>query len=417
MPSSPLAGSTWVSCRACGGGRSDGPHREADAGRPGQLPGALPRPCRTERNKTFRRKADAEKFLATVKSAKLRGSWTDPAAGRTTLAAWLEEWWGSAADLRPSTVARGEAYFNYLILPRFGETPLPRSGSPPTGVGGRAVVPGLQAGHRRQGLPAPRPDHDGGSQRRHAAPLALQGSTAAQGRAGGDAVPEPGRGRRPGRRDRLALPGAGPAWRLRRAAHRRAGRAAPAPGRPAARHRRCGRDRGRGPGRAVHGAAQDPGWPPHRDPAQVGGRGAGRAPRPVGEADGWVFTADKGGVLRPSNFRVKVWLPAVRAAGLAPLRPHDLRHTAVALWIAAGVNPIPGPSCPGRTARARDSRQAQPRCTQHDPSRGPEPARSFTGRARWCDYWRSSSRTFAAWAPFGPCVMSNSTAWPSASER
>ena len=60
---------------------------------------------------------------------------------------------------------------------------------------------------------------------------------------------------------------------------------------------------------------------------------------PVGEADGWVFTADKGGVLRPSNFRVKEWLPAVRAAGQAPLRPHDLRHTAVALWIAAGANP------------------------------------------------------------------------------
>jgi hypothetical protein len=52
-----------------------------------------------------------------------------------------------------------------------------------------------------------------------------------------------------------------------------------------------------------------------------------------------VFTAEKGGVLRTSNFRVKVWLPAVRRAGLAPLRPHDLRHTAVALWIAAGANP------------------------------------------------------------------------------
>jgi integrase len=60
---------------------------------------------------------------------------------------------------------------------------------------------------------------------------------------------------------------------------------------------------------------------------------------PVGETDAWVFTADKGGVLRPSNLRVKVWLPAIRAAGLAPLRPHDLRHTAVALWIAAGANP------------------------------------------------------------------------------
>jgi hypothetical protein len=35
----------------------------------------------------------------------------------------------------------------------------------------------------------------------------------------------------------------------------------------------------------------------------------------------------------------QVWLPAVSAAGLAPLRPHDLRHTAVALWIAAGASP------------------------------------------------------------------------------
>jgi integrase len=42
---------------------------------------------------------------------------------------------------------------------------------------------------------------------------------------------------------------------------------------------------------------------------------------------------------QPGAGGVKVWLPAVRAAGLAPLRPHDLRHTAVALWIAAGANP------------------------------------------------------------------------------
>lgn len=60
---------------------------------------------------------------------------------------------------------------------------------------------------------------------------------------------------------------------------------------------------------------------------------------PVGPADAYVFTADRGDVLRTSNFRTKVWLPAVRAAGLEPLRPHDLRHTAVALWIAAGANP------------------------------------------------------------------------------
>ena len=29
----------------------------------------------------------------------------------------------------------------------------------------------------------------------------------------------------------------------------------------------------------------------------------------------------------------------MRAAGLEPLRPHDLRHTAVSLWIAVGATP------------------------------------------------------------------------------
>jgi hypothetical protein len=43
--------------------------------------------------------------------------------------------------------------------------------------------------------------------------------------------------------------------------------------------------------------------------------------------------------LRVTLFRQRFWLPAVKAAGLDGLRIHDLRHTAVALWIAAGANP------------------------------------------------------------------------------
>lgn len=34
-----------------------------------------------------------------------------------------------------------------------------------------------------------------------------------------------------------------------------------------------------------------------------------------------------------------MWRPATRAAGLEGLRIHDLRHTAVSLWIAAGTGP------------------------------------------------------------------------------
>ena len=52
-----------------------------------------------------------------------------------------------------------------------------------------------------------------------------------------------------------------------------------------------------------------------------------------------VFAGPQGGALRVPLFRRRFWLPATRAAGLGGLRIHDLRHTAVALWIAAGANP------------------------------------------------------------------------------
>lgn len=78
----------------------------------------------------------------------------------------------------------------------------------------------------------------------------------------------------------------------------------------------------------------------------------------------FVFTAPEGGTLRAQAFRRRFWQPATESAGLPhgftngwtdgtcrcglprearshdrPLRPHDLRHTAVAIWIAAGANP------------------------------------------------------------------------------
>jgi integrase len=57
------------------------------------------------------------------------------------------------------------------------------------------------------------------------------------------------------------------------------------------------------------------------------------------EPNALVFPAPRGGPVQASLFRRRVWQPAVEAAGLAPLRLHDLRHTAVAMWIAAGASP------------------------------------------------------------------------------
>jgi integrase len=52
-----------------------------------------------------------------------------------------------------------------------------------------------------------------------------------------------------------------------------------------------------------------------------------------------VFAAPDGGPVQLNVWRQRFWVPAVRSAGLVHLLPHDLRHTAVALWIAAGANP------------------------------------------------------------------------------
>jgi integrase len=58
-----------------------------------------------------------------------------------------------------------------------------------------------------------------------------------------------------------------------------------------------------------------------------------------GSADDLVFMGPQGGTLRLAGFRHRIWRPATRAAELDGPRIHDLRHTAVALWIAAGANP------------------------------------------------------------------------------
>lgn len=49
-------------------------------------------PSGRQRSRTFARKVDAERFLATVETDKLRGAYIDPAAGRITLRTYGEEW-------------------------------------------------------------------------------------------------------------------------------------------------------------------------------------------------------------------------------------------------------------------------------------------------------------------------------------
>jgi integrase len=54
-------------------------------------------------------------------------------------------------------------------------------------------------------------------------------------------------------------------------------------------------------------------------------------------AGGLVFPAPEGGPMRRSNFRRRVWAPAVRRVGLDGLRFHDLRHAAGTQAAVAGA--------------------------------------------------------------------------------
>jgi integrase len=58
----------------------------------------------------------------------------------------------------------------------------------------------------------------------------------------------------------------------------------------------------------------------------------------TGEADTLVFSAEWGGRLHAANWHKPAWVPARGAAGLPTLRFHDLRHSAVPLWVAMGAN-------------------------------------------------------------------------------
>jgi integrase len=57
------------------------------------------------------------------------------------------------------------------------------------------------------------------------------------------------------------------------------------------------------------------------------------------DGSGLLFSAPSGGPIRRTNFRRRVWLPAVRASVGEPCTFHDLRHTHAALLIAQGEHP------------------------------------------------------------------------------
>ena len=75
-------------------------------------------------SETKRRLVDAERRKAEIELDLSQGSWHDPRRGEVRLSAWAQEWVQTRHDLRLTTRARLEISLSSQVLPRFGSTPL-----------------------------------------------------------------------------------------------------------------------------------------------------------------------------------------------------------------------------------------------------------------------------------------------------
>lgn len=88
------------------------------------------------RKRTFRTKREASTFAAATETDKSRGGLVDPRAGKMTLAEWSDRWIADRPQLRPRTVTEYRGVLDRHVLPALGATEL-----------GRLDVAGLRSWH------------------------------------------------------------------------------------------------------------------------------------------------------------------------------------------------------------------------------------------------------------------------------
>ncbi len=315
--------------------------------RPKQLPSGAWQvrwrdPTGKQRKQTFRRKMDATDFTRDIEYDVAHGSYTDPNAGKITLDDWWKQWIAARQHLKPKTLEGYRSLYRTKIKSRFGSYPLNRIE--------HLAIEEWVADLRNSGLSPSR------IRQAHQLLSALLKA----------AVP-----------DRLKR---NPAWGVEvpRVVQREqgfldagqlSGLAAAVPDRYRAliwvlgygglrwaeavglRRRRCDLLHGR---LIVAETMSEVSGKFHRVSPKNDRTRTVNLPAFVTDAlaehlanytdpapDALVFTVSKGGgPLRNSNFRSRVWLPALRATGLSGIRVHDLRHTAAALFIAEGAHPL-----------------------------------------------------------------------------
>ena len=294
-----------------------------------------------QRSRNFSRRRDAELFLTSTEHAKASGSYVDPVLGKITFDTWAKEWRAGVVDLRPSTLARDDGYLKRYLQPTFGEKRLAeidhamvrawvagltaRGLAPSTVVlagllmrkiMATAVAAGRIPASPCNGIRLPRIERE---EARFLAPAEIGALT--------DTINERYRG--------LVMLGAFGGLRIGEMLGLRA------------KHL----DLLHGRVNVAEILVEVSGQLYFGPPKTRAGRRAVPLPRiaidalddhlrryPAAQGD-LVFSAPEGGPVRLASWRRRFWKPAVEASGLSPLRPHDLRHTAVALWIAAGATP------------------------------------------------------------------------------
>jgi len=292
-------------------------------------------PAGRQRSKSFTRKVDAERWLIETENAKAKGSYVSPALGKTKFAELAERWWATCAHLRPTTRMNYRGRLDRYILPVFGPVSVAAidrmmvrewlATMPPATATGAVMVlkqvldaavdAGMLASNPAAGLRHPKVH---AADKRFLTPAEIE---------------------------RLAQAIRAPYGTLIRFAAYSGLRRGELTGLKV-----CRLDLLGGKVHVVEQLTEVGGRFHTGFPKTPAGRRVVRIPRWLCEELGayladrphdpsdLVFTMPMGGPLRAARFAPVIFHPAVRAAGLEPLRFHDLRHTAISLWIAQGTN-------------------------------------------------------------------------------